>query len=389
MISLTNFIKSAPDTIKFDIENCNSSFANAIRRTIITDVETLSFNTDDYVNSDLKVITNTSSLHNEFILHRMGLLPIYTDNLENYNPDNYKFILKKSNNTSNMIDVTTNDIEVLNLETNKFEDSDNFFPKNPITDDYILIIRLKSNPNGEGQSIHIEGKSSKGSGKQHIRFSPVSTVIFTNKINPELLDIEFNKYISELQIEKNTTFNKDEIKKLANKFNIEQSERCFYTDKNNDPNIFEFTIETVGVLQPHRILISSMKCLSDRLKSVILELEKELSNKPSSIKVKESECVMKSYDIIIDGESHTIGHLLQSYINKNYSEQNLFVGYMNPHPLQNEIFLRIKSDDINQIKDIITSTCNNLIETLSSLRELVLKNFEGKVIMKKSKKVKE
>ena len=46
---------------------------------------------------------------------------------------------KKSNKSQNVIDVTTNDIEVLNLETNEKEDSDRFFPKNEITKDYILI----------------------------------------------------------------------------------------------------------------------------------------------------------------------------------------------------------------------------------------------------------
>ena len=70
MISFSNFDKSEPDTIHFDVENCNSSFVNAIRRTVITDVETVSFDTEDYNNSDLRVLKNTSSLHNEFILHR-------------------------------------------------------------------------------------------------------------------------------------------------------------------------------------------------------------------------------------------------------------------------------------------------------------------------------
>jgi len=385
MISFTNFDKSEPDTIKFDVENCNSSFVNAIRRSVITDVETVSFSTEEYVNSDLKVIKNTTSLHNEFILHRMGMIPVNVTDVSNYNPDNYKFILKRSNDTQNIINITTNDIEILNLETNEKEDSELFFPRNQITGDHILIIILKPNPNGEGQAIHIEGKSSKNSGKQHIRYSPVSTVLFTNKKNPDMVNIEFNKYVANLQEEKGAKMNDSEIKEIANIFNIEQSEQYFYTDSNNDPNRFEFVIESVGVLEPHRILISSMTSISDRLKNVVSELEKELSDRPSTIKVKESECVMKSFDVIIDGESHTIGHLLQSYINKNYKDQDIFSGYMNPHPLLNEIFLRIKVADINSLRDIIIRTCTELIETLFRLKEQVLKEFEGKVVMKLKK----
>jgi DNA-directed RNA polymerase subunit L len=385
MISFSNYDKSEPDTIRFDVENCNSSFVNAIRRTIITDVPTVSFDTDDYNNSDLKVIKNTTSLHNEFILHRMGMIPVNIDDIETFNPDIYKFTIKKSNKSQNVIDVTTNDIEVLNLETNEKEDSDRFFPKNEITKDYILIIKLKPNPNGEGQELHLEGKCSKKSGSAHIRYSPVSNVLFINKRDPELFNTQFNEYIYDLQKEQGNKFSETELKALARSFEIENGERCFHTDENNDPNKFEFSIESIGVLKPHRILLSSMKSLSEKIKTTLMEIEKELSGKPSRIKIKESESVMKSFDIIIDGESHTLGHLLQSYINKFYKHQNIFVGYMNPHPLQNEIFLRIKTEDLNMLREIVSNTCNILIETLFKLREEVLKEFEGKVVMKMKK----
>ena len=55
-----------------------------------------------------------------------------------------------------------------------------------------------------------------------------------------------------------------------------------------------------------------------------VEIEKELSGKPSTIKIKESECVMKSFDVIIDGESHTLGHLLQSHIQANHLIKMVF-----------------------------------------------------------------
>ena len=90
-----------------------------------------------------------------------GMIPVNIENIEDFNTDMYKFTIEKSNKTQNIIDVTTNDIVVLNLETNEKEDSEKFFPKNPITKDYILIIKLKPNPNGEGQEIHLEGKCSK------------------------------------------------------------------------------------------------------------------------------------------------------------------------------------------------------------------------------------
>ena len=74
----------------------------------------------------------------------------------------------------------------MNMDTGKEEDNQTFFPMNPITKDNILITRLKPTPDGKGEHIHIEGKCSRGVGKEHIRFSPVS-IVFINKIDPKTL----------------------------------------------------------------------------------------------------------------------------------------------------------------------------------------------------------
>ena len=123
MITFSDFQNPDPDTISFTISNASSSFVNALRRTIITDVQTVSFNVDDYTNSDLQVIKNTSSVHNEFILHRLGLLPINFKGVPKYNPATYKFVLNVTNKSSKIMNVTTKDIKVINIETNTEEDT--------------------------------------------------------------------------------------------------------------------------------------------------------------------------------------------------------------------------------------------------------------------------
>ena len=75
-INFANFNKSLGEMLKFDVNNSNSSFVNCLRRIIISNIETVGFRTEDYEESDIKIIENTSSLHNEFLLHRIGLIPI-------------------------------------------------------------------------------------------------------------------------------------------------------------------------------------------------------------------------------------------------------------------------------------------------------------------------
>ena len=366
--------KSERDTLKIDVINCSSSFVNSLRRLIITEVQTICFNTEEYESSDIKIIENTSALHNEFILHRMGLIPINTDNIESYDPTKYKFILNVENTTNTPIDVTTSDIKIRNLETNTFESTEEFFPKNPITNDHILITRLKSTPYGNGEKIHLEGKSSKGVGKDHIRYSPVSNVVFTNKIDPDIAELEFNKYI-----ENNPDI---ELTKLKNKFKLEESERCFYINENGDPNIFEFTIESCGVVKPHIILLEALNKMTLKLKMFMIEFDKAISTSQSTIEIRESKSLMKAYDVVIHNETHTLGHLLQSHMNQLFKAENIFVGYMNPHPLESKIMFRIKVNDIKKLKTLFSKTCTELITQCDNLSTEVLKQFNKKIMFK-------
>ena len=69
-MSITFQKSSDPNELEFTIQDVNLSLVNAIRRVILSEFPTVGFNTDDYLNSDLKVLTNTSSINIEYILHR-------------------------------------------------------------------------------------------------------------------------------------------------------------------------------------------------------------------------------------------------------------------------------------------------------------------------------
>jgi len=379
-INFANFNKSLGEMLKFDVNNSNSSFVNCLRRIIISNIETVGFRTEDYEESDIKIIENTSSLHNEFLLHRIGLIPINIPDVSTYDPTKYKFSLNVDNKTQNIIDITTNDIEVLNLETNTLEKTEDFFPRNKITNDHILIIRLKPTPDGTGEKIKLEGKSSKGIGKQHIRFSPVSNVCFINKIDPNREAEEFDKYLAQ-----HPDSNITELKK---KFKLEESERCFYINENGDPHKFEFTIESCGVIEPHKILIQGLNKIIAMLNKFTSEFEKALSNNESNVEIKETKALMKAFDITINNENHTLGHLLQSHINQLFKSDNIFVGYQNPHPLENKIIFRIKVDTINELKKIFTETCGELTKQCEKLLNLISTEFKSDVKPKKKFKVK-
>merc|ERR1711871_88625 len=123
------------------------------------------------------------------------------------------------------------------------------------------------------------------------------------------------RIISEKEaIEKLSTEQKQRIKKSFENF---EAYRHFYKDKNGHPNKFNFEIESVGTLTVHQIMNYALDIIEKNINYFNMVVDSENDD----IEISESLTVMKAIDINIKGHGHTLGNILQSYLFRNFIEE--------------------------------------------------------------------
>lgn len=278
--------------IEFYLLNADLSFANALRRVILSEVSTMAI---DLVN----ITSNTSPLFDEFIAHRLGLIPLLSHDVNDYvfhrdcNCSEYcekcsvQFFLKVKC-TDDQMDVTTDHIKQV-IKDNTV------VPVVFNNEDPIVIAKLKRN-----QELDMHMIAKKGTGKEHAKWSPVSTCVMQHV--PEIEFLQEKYIINNLTLKQKKEFvdscpskvyRFDEIRKtveIENKLNCTFCEECLnklegfklnHTDAvkiSAQPNKFIFKIETVGSMKPEQVVIDALMIMKNKLMHIMNCVEKESGN---------------------------------------------------------------------------------------------------------------
>lgn len=139
------------------LKDSDPSIVNAIRRTILSEVPTLAI-------EDVRITENSSSLYDEIIAHRLGLIPIKTDlKLFNFRD---KCRCKGKGCPSCRLELTLDveckkDYQTVYSHDLKSSDS----KLKPV--EGIPIVRL-----GKDQKISLEAEAVLGAGKEHAKWQP-------------------------------------------------------------------------------------------------------------------------------------------------------------------------------------------------------------------------
>tara|TARA_B100001287_G_C22679298_1_gene529426 strand:+ start:2296 stop:3402 length:1107 start_codon:yes stop_codon:yes gene_type:complete len=346
---------------KFTLSNTNVSVVNAIRRTILTDIKSVVIDPNN-----INIIKNNTQFNNEILCQRLACIPVHIKDLSK-SIDNLMLEIHVNNDTDYIKEITTKDFKLKEPSQNKYlndEIRETIFPKNSLTDDYIVFARLKPKITNEipGETLHIQATFKILTAKDNGAYNVVSSCAYGYTLDQAKIADAEQQYQSELE-SKNLTDEDIQDKMINwNNHNIKR----YYKE-----NSFDFTLESVGVWKNREII--SMAC------DVIIEKLNHISqlNKEQKIKIEETNIALKNgYDIELVNETYTIGKLIEYVLHYEYllnKKVLSFVGFLKPHPHDSNSIIRLafKSEDntIDYIQDLLSQSigiCKNIIASIKS-----------------------
>lgn len=369
--------------IDFRIHDVSLCIVNAARRAMMADVQCAAFNYDicvpDVAGNGITVISNSTTLHNEMLAHRLSFIPIHLNENEQEkfrgNPTRFNFSLRVKNKGAAgaaLIDVTSADIRVTDELGIAVSDAARaaMFPPDRITGDHVLLVCLRPSPTGDGmgEEISIDAIATSSSGSANCRWSPVSLCTFRNVVDDSIASATFLQNNADREATSSPAQSRAQ-------FNTLDAHRCFAKDKHGDPFMFDISIESVCGLRPEYIFFKSLRILSSKIEKLvhaIKEIDESAYSIQSSVKIEALPNTDDFYAMTIAGEGHTLGNLIQgilyeTHVRDNNSRQLSFVGYHVAHPLDQAICMKFKVIPGLNIRDFLVESLLDVVSRLDTV----------------------
>jgi DNA-directed RNA polymerase subunit L len=356
-----NFVISGSDEYGLD-----KSIVNSLRRILLSEIPCIAFRVEEDSTKDLIINENNTSLHNEFILHRLSMIPLYLD-IEEYEKQYLFYLNVKHDSPEPFKFVTTDDIQIFPIKegatiTDKI-DIDNYDLQKPLSKqkhkeifrpyifrnkEYpILLTELKTtNTEDIFQELICYGVPSISTGREHARWKCCSDAMYTFLPNEELFLSVANEKAGH-----NKIIDDDEREKFIHSLRLSEGERYFYRDHNNEPNRYTFTITSIHHKSGKDLFIQSSEIMIEKLETLKQHLINLVSEGTTSIVV-EPHVNENSYCLKLCDQNDTIGNVLQSHIVNKFTEETSlvnFCAYKKSHPLEEYINLYIGINPSNDI----------------------------------------
>lgn len=329
-----NKISNKNGELTFVLSGVNMSLGNALRRTILSDIEGVVFRTTPYEENQATIFVNTTRLNNELLKQRLSCVPIHIKDTKDFPLQNYMMEVNVENTTDTIIYVTTKDFKVIDKTTNKEIDRnkrDEIFPVNEYGC-YIDFVRLKPRMSDEipGEKLHLKCDFSIGTSKQDGMFAQVSTCAYGFTVDPEAMEAAL-------------AIKRQEWKDAGKDVEFETKNwRLLDGLRITKKDSFDFVIHSVGVFSNYELV--ELAC--DILISRFNDLDAIIDTKNLEIK-KSQNTMVNCFDVILENEDYTIGKVIEYFLYSKYFETKVltYCGFKKMHPHDSESIIRIAYPD--------------------------------------------
>ena len=344
MNPVINNLAEENDTLTFTLSGVNVSLANALRRIMLSDIPCVVFRTTPYAESKMDILSNTTRLNNELIKQRMSCIPIHISDTS-FPIDNYEVQIYKKNEGDVIDYVTTEDIKIKDLQSDKYLSDAAvraIFPPNKITGDYIDIARLrpKISEDIDGEELSLTSRLDIGTAKQDGAFNVVCTAAYGYtkdpvKVNDHLT--EMDKALKAEGLDQETIdFKKKDWLLLG-------------ADTLTVPDSFDFTVESVGQFTNMDICRRAANVMLEKLE----RFDQAIKTNPELIAASETT-LDNGYDVKMIGEDYTLGKAIEYVLYETYYKRGTmnFCGFRKPHPHIDESLIRLGFKETTSKDDV-------------------------------------
>jgi DNA-directed RNA polymerase subunit L len=364
-----NDIPGNGDMLSFTLRGVNVSIANAIRRTILSDINTVVFRTTPNEKNKANIIANTSRLNNEVIKQRLSCIPIHIKDYDEFPFKNYIMEVNVENNTDTIMFVTTQHFKIRDLVTGKFLDETKtreIFPANDYTGCFIDFVRLRPKISEEipGEKIHLTCEFDIGNAKEDGMFNIASTCSYGFSIDDVVQEAELQR---KRQSWKDEGKSKEEIDFESQNWKLLDGLRITKKDS------YDFTIDTVGVFTNNELIDTACKILMHSFNDLNNLIEKD------ELKIIKSQNTMANcFDIILENEDYTVGKVLEYFLYTKYYETNMltFCGFKKMHPHDTYSIIRVaysEAVELSTVKGHLQECIADSINIFKRIRKEFLK----------------
>jgi len=356
---------------KFTLSNTNLSIANAIRRTILSDIPIFAMKEENNGKKMINIKKNTSQFNNQIIMQRLGCIPVHIDDITK-NVDNLQININVKNESDSLLFITTKDIKIQQLiDDDKINGElpettvKKIFPPNSFTKDYILLARLKPKITEDipGEELSLTAKLSKCSAKESGMFNVVSICAYGFTPDPVKQQDAENSFEEDLKAKGVTEENIEyELKNWKN-----HNAKRHYVE-----NSFDFKIESLGIYENEKLLKVACNIMIDKIQKILDSIDN------NTIEIREEAIALEnSYDIILKNENYTLGKVIEYILHyKYYLDQSKlnFIGFLKPHPHEKNSLIRLamkKENDYNKetLYSILKDSCNIGIKIFKTIHD--------------------